>query len=195
VQASRDSLAAQSIAERHEGWEADLPGDDAALWDWIAALDSASRLALLAHCVSYGVNALYEKPNPYRASRVSEHGLQVRLAQADRLARATSLEMADAGWRPTVANYLGRVTKAQILEAAREGAGKAWAKALQGLKKDDMAREAKQLLAGSGWLPEPLRVSGGDAADGPETVQADTVADDDAEAAAPESYPDRIVAE
>jgi hypothetical protein len=176
-----DSPAAQSIAERHEGWEADLPGDDAALWDWIAALDSASRLALLAHCVSYGVNALYEKPNPYSASGVSEHGLQVRLAQADRLVRATSLDMADAGWRPTVANYLGRVTKAQILEAVREGAGEARAKALEGLKKDDMAREAEQLLAGTGWLPEPLRVPGGVSEDGPDADQADIAADDDAE--------------
>ncbi|MCC5989768.1 MAG: ParB/RepB/Spo0J family partition protein [Pararhodobacter sp.] len=190
-----DSPAAQSIAERHEGWEADLPGDDAALWDWIAALDSASRLALLAHCVSYGVNALYEKPTPYSSSGVSEHGLQVRLSQADRLVRATSLDMADAGWRPTVANYLGRVTKAQILEAVREGAGEARAKALEGLKKGDMAREAEQLLAGTGWLPEPLRVPGGVSEDGPDTDQADTAADDDAETASPEGDPDRIAAE
>jgi ParB family chromosome partitioning protein len=190
-----DSPAAQSIAERHEGWEADLPGDDAALWDWIAALDSASRLALLAHCVSYGVNALYEKPNPYSASGVSEHGLQVRLAQADRLVRATSLDMADAGWRPTVSNYLGRVTKAQILEAVREGAGEARAKALEGLKKEDMAREAEQLLAGTGWLPEPLRVPGGVSEDGPDTDQADIAADDDAETSSLEGDPDRIAAE
>jgi ParB family transcriptional regulator, chromosome partitioning protein len=190
-----DSPAAQSIAERHEGWEADLPGDDAALWDWIAALDSASRLALLAHCVSYGVNALYEKPNPYSASGVSEHGLQVRLAQADRLVCATSLDMADAGWRPTVANYLGRVTKAQILEAVREGAGEARAKALEGLKKDDMAREAEQLLAGNGWLPEALRVPGGVSEDGPDADQADIAADDDAETFSLEGDPDRIAAE
>ena len=190
-----DSPAAQSIAERHEGWEADLPGEDAALWDWLATLDSASRLALLAHCISYGVNALHEKPNPYSASGVSEHGLQVRLAQADRLVRATSLDMADAGWRPTVANYLGRVTKAQILEAVREGAGEARPKVLEGLKKDDMAREAEQLLAGTGWLPEPLRVPGGVSEDGPDADQADTAADNDAETASPESDPDQIAAE
>ena len=54
-------------------------------------------MALLAHCVSYGVNALYERPNPYSGSGVSEHGLKVRLAQADRLARATGLDMVQAG--------------------------------------------------------------------------------------------------
>ena len=29
--------------------------------------------------------------------------------------------MVAAGWRPTVGNYLGRVTKPRILEAVREG--------------------------------------------------------------------------
>ena len=33
--------------------------------------------------------------------------------------------MAEAGWRPTVDNYLGRVTKARILEAVREAKGDA----------------------------------------------------------------------
>ncbi len=43
--------------------------------------------------------------------------------KADRLSLAVGLDMAEAGWRPTVANYLGRVTKPRILEAVREGAG------------------------------------------------------------------------
>ncbi len=56
------------------------------------ALDDASRMALLAHCVSYGVNALYERPNPHSAGGVSQHTLDMRLAQADRLTRATGLD-------------------------------------------------------------------------------------------------------
>lgn len=79
---------------------------------------------MLAHCVAYGVNALYEKPNPLSGSGMSQHGLDRRLAQADRLARATGLDIVEnAGWRPTVENYLSRVTKPRILEAVREGAG------------------------------------------------------------------------
>ena len=35
-----------------------------------------------------------------------------RLDQADRLARAVRLDMVEAGWRPTVDNYLGRVPSA-----------------------------------------------------------------------------------
>jgi ParB family chromosome partitioning protein len=71
----------------------------------------------LAHCVSFGVNALYEKGDRYGGPGVSIHGVQRRLVQADRLARAVGLDMVEAGWRPTVDNYLGRVTKPRILEA------------------------------------------------------------------------------
>ncbi|MCP5231158.1 MAG: DNA-binding protein, partial [Zoogloeaceae bacterium] len=154
----RDSASARAVAERHERWGDHIPADDAALWDWLADLDDGSRMELLAHCVSFGVNALYEKPNPYGGMGVSQHGLEVRLAQADRLARATGLDMVAVGWRPTVANYLGRVTKPRILEAVREGAGERAAELIDHLKKGDMAKEAERLLAETGWLPEPLRM-------------------------------------
>jgi ParB family chromosome partitioning protein len=125
-------------------------------------------MELLALCVSYGVNALFERPNPYSGSGVSQHGLDVRMAQADRLARATGMNMVAAGWKPTVGNYLGRVTKSRILEAVREGAGERAAQLIDHLKKGDMAKEAERLLADSGWLPEPLSLIDADevAADG-----------------------------
>jgi ParB family chromosome partitioning protein len=149
---------AKSITERHEDWKADLPADEDALWDWLAVLDDASRLALLAHCVSYGVNALYERPNPFSSSGVSQSGLDRRMVEADRLSRATGLDMVEVGFRPTVENYLGRVTKPRILAAVREGAGERAAQLINHLKKGDMAKEAERLLADSGWLPEPLRM-------------------------------------
>jgi len=165
--ALKDSPSARAVHERHEGWASDIPAEDDALWDWLATLDDASRMALLAHCVSYGVNALYEKPNPYGGSGVSQHGLDMRLGQADRLARATGLDMVDVGWRPTVGNYLGRVTKPRILQAVREGAGDQAAQLIDHLKKGDMAKEAERLLADTGWLPEALRLF--DEADAPMT--------------------------
>ncbi len=76
----KDSPSAKAIAEREQAWKGDIPlADDEALWAWLDSLDEASRLALLAHCVSYGINALYEKPNPYGGSGVSQHGLVRRL--------------------------------------------------------------------------------------------------------------------
>jgi ParB family chromosome partitioning protein len=154
----KDSASAKAVTERHAGWQAEIPSNDDALWDWLASLDDASRMALLAHCVSFGVNALYEKPSPYDGHGVSRHGLDLRLGQADRLARAVGLDMAEVGWRPTVANYLSRVTKARILEAVREGVGEKAAQLVEHLKKGDMAKEAERLLTESGWLPEPLRL-------------------------------------
>jgi len=155
----KDSPPAKAVAERHQAWKADLPKDEATLWDWLAALDDASRAALLAHCVSFGVNALYEKGDRYGGPGISVHGVQRRLVQADRLARAVGLDMVEAGWRPTVDNYLGRVTKPRLLEAVREAKGEQSAQLIDHLKKADMAKEAERLLEGTGWLPEPLRVA------------------------------------
>jgi ParB family chromosome partitioning protein len=169
----KESASAKSIAGRHEAWKADLPTDGAALWDWLVALDDASRLALLAHCVSFGVNALFEKVDRHGGPGITAHGLQLRLDQADRLARAVDLDMVEAGWRPTVDNYLGRVTKVRILDAVREARGESSVQLIDHLKKFEMTKEAERLLEGTGWLPEPLRL----AAQGTPTNGTDTAAE------------------
>lgn len=196
----KDSPYAQSVKERHDGWKADLPSDDDALWDWLAALDEASRLALLAHCVSFGVNALYERPNPISATGISQHGLDLRMAEADRLARTTGLGMIEAGFRATAENYLGRVPKTRILEAVREGAGDRAADLIAHLKKGDMAEEAERLLADTGWLPEPLRLldaepelEAGTEGDG-EALPAFLADDEDDVAADAKGDPEHLVA-
>lgn len=179
----KDTPSAKAVHERNEAWRADLPSDDGAVWDWLAALDDASRMALLAHCVSYGVNALYERENIHRGN--SRYSIDRRYAGADQIARATGLDMViDAGWRPTVANYLGTVTKARILEAVREGAGERAAMLIEHLKKGDMAKEAERLLADTGWLPELLRAP----------LSDDGIVDADAEVEA-EALPDFLNAD
>ncbi|MCG0999215.1 ParB/RepB/Spo0J family partition protein [Acetobacter persici] len=174
------SVAAHALRQRNEGWKHDLPEDEDALWRWIEGLDDTSRMALLAHCLSFGVNALYERMPSYGA--VSQRSVTDRLKRADRLASALSLDLVEAGWQPTVENYLGRVTKARILQAVREARGDEVAERIAHLKKPDMAREAERLLEGSGWLPEALRTIGR-----PDDTSADmTVAGEGIEAIAAE---------
>ncbi|TPI26587.1 ParB/RepB/Spo0J family partition protein [Mesorhizobium sp. B3-2-1] len=155
----RDTPYARAIDGRHKAWETRLPGNVADLWDALAALSTHEQAELFAHCASFGVNALYERADRYGNGAISAHGVQQRLSEADHLARAVGLHMVDAGWRPTVGNYLGRVTKARILQAVREAEGEGAAQLIDHLKKGDMAKEAERLLADSGWLPEPLRLA------------------------------------
>lgn len=143
-----DTVWATEIEQRHEGWGQDLPKDPNDLWDFLIKLDDVSRQALFAHCASLSVNAVIEPWNK-RARAI---------AHADQLARSIGFDMVEAGWAPTVDNYLGRVTKARILQAVREAKGDQAAELIGHLKKTDMAREAERLMARSGWLPEPLRL-------------------------------------
>ncbi|ESY01390.1 ParB/Srx family N-terminal domain-containing protein [Mesorhizobium sp. LNJC405B00] len=141
-----DTAAGKALADRHAGWAADMPRDAVDLWDFIASLDHASVMALFAHCASLTVNAVKQ---PWeRKPRAHE--------TANRLATAVNLDMT-AHWRPTVRTYLGRITKAHILDAVREAASEEAAERLSDLKKQPMAEAAEQLLAGTGWLPAVLR--------------------------------------
>jgi ParB family transcriptional regulator, chromosome partitioning protein len=154
----KECASAEAIDGRHEGWKARLPKDEADLWVVLTAFDGKEQAALFAHCASSAVNALYEPANRYNEGRVSAHGIRQRLNHANVLARSVGLDMAAAGWKPTVDNYLGRVTKPRILEAVREVKGEQSVQLIDHLKKADMAREAERLLEGTGWLPEPLRL-------------------------------------
>jgi len=189
----RETPWSVAIQERHEQWANRLPAEPGALWHALTALAHAEQMALFAHCVSLGVNALFEPVKGYDG-RTSAHGISQRIAAADALATVVGLDMAEAGWTPTVDNYLGRVTKPRIIEAVRAAKGDATAVLIEHLKKGDMAREAERLLEGTGWLPEPLRLpvaepSEEDIADLPDFLAGDgdaEMGEDDAYAIAAE---------
>ena len=139
--------------------------------------------------VSLSVNAVHEAWN--RRPRAFAH--------ADRLAQAVSLDMAAAGWKPTVDIFLGRVTKARILQAVTEAKAERAAELMAHLKKGDMAREAEALLADSGWLPQALRTQPSETAS-EETAEIDGAtamgdSEDLADSEGPEAISPPIAAE
>jgi ParB family chromosome partitioning protein len=141
-----ESAPGQRVAARHEAWTTALPGDPAALWDYLLKQPSDQRLALLAHCVAFTVDAVQR----------SVHG-EGQIIHADQVARVLGLDMA-ASWTPTATNYLSRVSKERILEAVREGVSPEAAENISTLPKAAMAEAAETRLAGRGWLPAPLRI-------------------------------------
>ena len=145
-----DTTSAKAVDAAIDGWKRRLPVDEVDLWDEVVAMAEGERCRLFAHCVARTVNAVHDVYNRRPEA----------MAHADMLAQATSLDMAAAGWTPTASNYLGQVTKARIVDAVRDGVGDVEAESIAGLKKDAMAVRAEELLADSGWLPEPLRTPG-----------------------------------
>jgi len=155
-----DTPLAARASEQHEAWSERMPRDVADLWGFIVGLDDEKRTALLAHCASRTVNAL----------RLPWDRKPRSLQTADRLATALALDVAK-DWTPTVDSYLGRVTKAHIVEAVAEGVSEDAARRIADMKKPDMAQAAEQLLAGTGWLPASLRTAQPE----PESVATDAV--------------------
>ena len=145
-----DTAVARALTDRHQFWLASMPKHPEDVWTALSRLDEASRQSLFAHCVGLSVNGVHEAYNRRPQA----------LAHADVLAKAVDLDMAAAGWTPTVDTYLGRITKARILQAVREAKGEHAAQSIDHFKKGEMAEKAQALLAGSGWLPEPLRTPG-----------------------------------
>jgi ParB family chromosome partitioning protein len=196
----KESASAEAIDIRHDGWKVRLPKDEGDLWDALTAFDGKEQAALFAHCASSAVNALYEPANRYNVGRVSAHDVRRRFDQVGVLARAVGLDMVAAGWKPTVDNYLGRVTKPRILDAVREAKGEQSVQLIDHLKKGDMAREAERLLDGTGWLPEPLRfvevdISGQDADGEAEALPEFLATAEEAAADSEEEQPHIIAAE
>jgi ParB family chromosome partitioning protein len=142
-----DSPAAKLFAATTKAATKGIPKQPEKLWAWLMAKDQKTLLAILAVCAACTVDAV-EKRRGADDADVLEHAAQ--------LAAALKLDMTQY-WQPTAEGYFGRVSKALILEAVREGIDPGAAAKIDGLKKDAMAKRAEALLAGKGWLPALLR--------------------------------------
>lgn len=131
-------LAAQTA---RDGWLERLPTDRSAWFGWMLELPQADLLELFAFCASATVNAL---PSTGTAS------------EANALAQAVDLDMAD-WWKPTAEAFLNHVSKAQIVQALKEAGPDLACDGVESMKKDVLVNTALSRLAGTRWLPAPLR--------------------------------------
>lgn len=117
------------------------------LWDFLAERSQDELLELLAYaasCSVYAVQHAFDKPTG------------ARLTNADQIAQALDLDMAD-WWTPTAETYLGRVSKGVILNAVGDGCGEDFKLQCAGMKKGDLVRTAQTALADKRWVPAILK--------------------------------------
>jgi ParB family chromosome partitioning protein len=138
-------LAALSAEKKRLG---DLiPGNPDDLWTWCRARSRDELLDLLAYLAGCAVDAVRHK---------GERDDNGRLLHGHDLAKALELDMT-AWYTPTADGYFNRIRRAQIIAAIDETKG-GHGPALDNLQKTELAIRAEKAVAGTGWLPEPLRI-------------------------------------
>jgi ParB family chromosome partitioning protein len=146
LQKVQDTAAVREIERARKEWVARLPEDSEGLWSWCLEQTHDVLVELLVFCGGCAVDAVQCK---------TDHEKAPRLAHAGQLAEALHLEMA-VWFRPSAANYFGKVGKPMILEALREikgGIAPSWEK----MKKAELANFAELQTVNSTWLPPALR--------------------------------------
>jgi ParB family chromosome partitioning protein len=141
-----DCPALAAIEGERERLASILPESPDALWPWMLAQPKETLLGILGFIAAISVNTVQGKG----ALPGSE-----RLAHAHALAGALGLDMTRY-FTASAEGYFGRVSRSVILSAIDEAHG-AHAPALEKLKKTELAVRAADLIANTGWLPEPLR--------------------------------------
>jgi ParB family transcriptional regulator, chromosome partitioning protein len=138
----------KAIEKRVAAWQAMLPSDTKALWDFLMEEASAAQIAeLVAFCVALTVDAVHGRA-VNGASREAEW-------LVDGAMRFASLDLA-LSWTPSVA-FFKRVPKAVAAAAVKETGLEAGLEgAIMSAKKAESAAIAAKALAGTGWLPSPM---------------------------------------
>jgi ParB family chromosome partitioning protein len=128
-------------------WGDRLPGNADDLFAWCLNQTQDTLLDLLAVSAAHMVDAVRDKGTRDDAPRL-QHG--------DALGKALGMTMSD-WFTPTAVNYFGRVNRTFILQAMAEAGVPARTRSWAKLKKGELAALAERSIAGTGWLPHPLR--------------------------------------
>ncbi len=147
LRSASESQAAKALAKQTHDVRQLLPAKIDALWEWLLEQPQNVLLKVLATAAAHTVNAVqgpHDEPSTGR------------LGGADALAQALGFEMSN-WWQASASNYFGRVKKDQIIRAIQEATEAPVDERLKALKRKDLAAEAEKSVAGTRWLPEPLR--------------------------------------
>ena len=136
------SLAAHTMAEERARWTALLPEQRGDWLQWFIDQPLEQSLSMIVLGTAQTVDAV--------------KGQVQHQDNARALAQALHLDMVQ-WWSPTPENYLSLVPKAQLVEAVSEAQGARKVQDMGKLKKAEAIALAEKALAGTGWLPLPLR--------------------------------------
>ena len=143
------SRAATAIGQKRQYWQKRIEAagqagqGGRALFEWLLQLDMPDLQQLLAFCAAVSVDTVSG----------SENTLPQDVAE---LMGALNLDMAD-WWQPTRENYLAHVSKDRILAVMTEATSPEQAKAMRGLRKEQLAQKAEEELTARRWLPLNFR--------------------------------------
>ncbi|WP_234823118.1 chromosome partitioning protein ParB [Ensifer adhaerens] len=126
-----------------------LPGNPADLFDWLMEQPQDTVLSLLAFGAAHSVNAVEKKFTDRKKG----------IEQANQLGRALKVHMQD--WFETTADsYFKHVNRTTIELAVAEAKGSdAELSVRAAAKKSEAVTIADRVVAGSGWLPSPVRLT------------------------------------
>lgn len=124
-----------------------LPGNPRELWDWCLEQPQDVLLDVLAVIASLSLDAVITKGK--RLDSTQSH-------HANAIGEAVLLDIGDY-FTPGAENFFGRTNSASIICAICEATGSDSAPAWHKIKKSELAIIAERKIAGTGWLPEPLR--------------------------------------
>lgn len=136
------SAAAQALDAARARWIELLPEDSDEWFGFLLQQSSDVVLGLIAFCTAHCVDTVQRRAGPD--------------GYVDEVVAALDLDMSRF-WQPTEAAYLSHVTKAQMIAAVTEAKGAEAAQPMLKMKSAEARAHAERELAGTNWLPTPLR--------------------------------------
>lgn len=137
----------QALDEAYDNWLERMPAHPGQLWNWCLEQTQDTLLELLAFCAAHALDGVERKGDRPDCGRLSH-------AQA--LTASVNLDMAQ-WFTPTADNYFRRIGRPEIIAAITEAKQVPTKRSWDKLKKAELAAFAEREVAGTGWLPQPLR--------------------------------------